>query len=164
MPSPSQLQGGALALVTSHLDAHNSVWVGNTAASNGGAIHAGFESVVEVRASAVHGNTAGKHGGGVYLEAARGVLEACNVTNNNNMHSIPLAKDGAGGGLFVDSQSAVTVAHGQFVNNRAGRLGGAVGAAGGNVSLYNVTLQQHNSAALGGAVGCQEHGEITMDG
>lgn len=162
----SQLQGGALALVTSHLDAHNSVWVGNTAASNGGAIHAGFESVVEVRASAVHGNAAGKHGGGVYLEAARGVLEACNVTNNNNnkINSIPLAIDSAGGGLFVDSQSAVTVAHGQFVNNRAVRLGGAVGAAGGNVSLYHVTLQQHNSAALGGAVGCQEHGEITMNG
>lgn len=136
-------------------------------ADDGGALHSAAADVNAV-ACAFVGNHAATHGGAFYCHQGKHRLTACTFTFNaarygGGLYNLFGAMDimqctfGAndadeGGGLYIDSSTSVTLTNSLLTGNRASALGGAALVwCDSRAKLTNCTLAD-NRAPLGSAV------------
>eukprot|EP00899_Mesostigma_viride_P004545 jgi/Mesvir1/14091/Mv21387-RA.1 len=108
--------------------------------------------------SSLHGNTAQRDGGAVFMAArAKGMLEGCTVAGNT-------ARSQGGAVLARDRDTLLSVQAGMVLDNLAGlRGGGLCLLAGARVYLQRASIENNTAAAHGGALamdtGSQLQGE-----
>jgi hypothetical protein len=158
-------ENGAGKLVVS-----NSIFVGNSASMDGGAIQEGGP-LLKITNTLIEGNSSGATGGGILAGgsvpmsssgATVLILERSTVANNTSA--------GNGGGLELDNTASAsagstitdsTFTHNQALNN-AGANGGGISAESlGSLALLNDTIDR-NAATMGGGLFWDGTGSVSV--
>eukprot|EP00899_Mesostigma_viride_P008438 jgi/Mesvir1/17596/Mv08828-RA.1 len=117
----------------------------NTAPAVGGVMAALAGATLALNGDTLAGNTAGQHGGGIYVQDVGTVLTAADVTFQSNTAAI------LGGALMLVIGANTRLQGGTVRNNSAGAVGGAVYGTGVVLDVTTV-LFAGNGAGEGGGV------------
>lgn len=159
--------GVDIAGLAQHLYVYDSEFINNHAtAGAGGAIYGDMsQSGAELYRTEIDGNTASTFGGGLAFEhhvaLTSFIFEDLTVTDN-------VAQSDAGGGIFVDATSRVSITRGSYLRNTAQNAGGAAYFWKSYTATITgpVTFAENQSTGNGGgAVGLSEvHFGFDIDG
>ena len=156
-------RGGAVALTgNARLSDDGGSYTANLASVDGGAIHADGAALLAFEVSVLERNEAGDDGGAIYAVSVSGGISLTGAELDDN-----LAEDGDGGGLWVGSSTAVTLADTLATRNRAGGSGGALAAvpvsSPGAISLRESTLRSNQAERGGGALFLDGTDEVDVE-
>lgn len=136
---------------TGRLEATDCLIQGNTAGIHGGGMYVrGSASLTRTQLTA---NTAGNHGGGLHVAAGSAVITGGTFSGNQ-------ANTGNGGGLNVDNQ--LTVSGTQFHNNTAGDSGGAITQWNAGYSMAIRGASFNNNTAKSKGAGAYMRSPLTL--
>lgn len=129
-------------LTKTTLTSTNTNYTANTTKT--GVIYSNTSSVVIMNGGSMSNNEATSHGGAIYIP--NGTLTADNVKFENNISG------GFGGAISIDSKGAVTLNDVVFTKNIASN-GGAIGLAGGSLTINGITANENQAIGTGDTVG-----------
>ena len=129
-------------LTKTTLTSTNTTYTANTTKT--GVIYSNTSSVVIMNGGSMSNNEATSHGGAIYIP--NGTLTANNVKFENNISG------GFGGAISIDSKGAVTLNDVVFTRNTASN-GGAIGLAGGSLTINGITANENQAIGTGDTVG-----------
>jgi hypothetical protein len=156
--SQTSSRGGGVYINGADVSLSGSTISGNSAAAGGGVYST--NSKLTINFSAIQGNTASSGNGGGILSRRDRLMMTGSTISSNSASGTGGSAGGNGGGLWhstsIDGPSSIldTVISGNSVNQSGGGLYAGSGvdpAAGGNLTLTNVTIDG-NSATRGGGV------------
>jgi hypothetical protein len=119
----------------------------NDAALGGGIYNQGAQASLTATDSAIRGNFATEHGGGIYnFFGARAEISRCTLRDN--------AAGGFGGALANPGGAIAVVTNSTFSGNIARDYGGGIAnLSGGTVGLYSCTITENSATNAGGGIG-----------
>ena len=148
----------------------------NNAGTNGGGVHLGTNSVVNMTAGSIEGNrststSSGAGGGGVMLNASTAVFNMTDGTIRNNRAATGTRANAGGGGVRVTNGTFTMSGGARIENNEstgtaATSGGGGIHQSGGRVHVNGGTITGNRSENQGGGVyvAATTVGAFTMTG
>ncbi len=136
------MAGGGVYLENGGLELVSCVISSNNASYGGGVFQVGESGYVTATDSLIQGNTAGVHGGGLYVEGSAALT---NTTLNQNIAAVH------GGGLSVDKGSVVLIG-GTVSNNRAAAGNGGGINLNNGLSIVGTQFDNNTAGDSGGGV------------
>ncbi|WP_044255797.1 tail fiber protein, partial [Rhodopirellula sp. SWK7] len=138
--------------------------VGNTAAVNGGGLHAGGNnSVTIVNGGLFQNNVAGEEGGGLWNGSGLMTINGTQILDNTANSGNNVGNDQGGGGVFnIDGTLDIDNAtiSGNVATLNSGN-GGGVMTVGGTVTIDDTLLQSNEAARAGGGIE-NNNGNVTV--
>lgn len=139
---PVNNMGGGVYLKNGNLTMEKCQIVNNSASTGGGIFHNAASGQVRISNSLISGNSAGLHGGGLYVN---GSLWITGTVISNNTAAMN------GGGLAVSSMP-LKLTSTTFEANHSGNWGGGIFVNTGQAVLNNVSLVSNAAANSGGGL------------
>ncbi|QDT05260.1 putative outer membrane protein PmpB precursor [Rubripirellula lacrimiformis] len=142
-------RGGAIASTGRELSIDSTVFDGNTAALDGGAVYQ--VGKLTLQNSTLESNVAGNQGGAVFHSGDAMEVRDSQFLSNHATGEFGLT--GAGGALFTIGQtptSSILIADSTFDDNEARSNGGAIVVAGAGGTFSNVVVSNNRSDHGGG--------------
>ncbi|WP_231603761.1 dockerin type I domain-containing protein [Neorhodopirellula pilleata] len=128
---------------------------GNTAAINGGGLHAsGAGSVTTINGGLFQNNVAGHEGGGLWNGAGTMTINGTRILNNTANSGDNTNNDQGGGGVFNDGGSlaidAAVISNNLATANNGN--GGGVMTVAGTLTINDTTIASNTTARAGGGI------------
>ena len=144
--------GGAI-WASGILNVKNNSWFEGNTAKNGGAVY--NKNTATIESSYIQNNTTAGAGAGIYAEGALTVTES--IVRENNV----TVSTNAGGGICLFSNG--NISNTDIYNNQAGHGGGLYLASNSTLSLDNVNIYDNTSVVRGGGIGVADgSGNVVM--
>ncbi len=153
---------GALAIDFADLFLDDSLFEGNDADRNAGAIEVDNDSSATITATDFIDNTSSEDGGAISAEGG-GLLVVDACTFDANIASDGNAT-GSGGAIHVWQGTDLDLSNSAFDANSAELDGGALDLEDGTYSLRDNTFSENTATDLGGAIHIEVEGDLSIDG